>query len=438
MINLILGIGVTILLLVLISIGVPVYSSFAAAALVITVALGSDLSYMVGGSLWQLGSFSLLALPLFVMAGFLMENSGVTRRLILWVKAITGSIKGSLGAVTVISTALFGAISGSNASAVATIGTIMIPQLEKEGYSRRYATALVACSAPIATLIPPSIAMILFSVTAGLPVIACFLSTVVPGILITSGYVLYNYLKVRKNPKIKVSEKTDTKTFLREVSKRSLDGLPALMMPVLVLGGIYSGLFTPTEAAAVAIAYTMLVGFFMYRKLTLRLFYSSLVRAGTVTASIMLMLFCIFCMGRGLMLGGYPELISDFVINASGGNKFMVILILNITLLLMGMFMDDCSGNVLAAILLLPLATKAGIHPIQFAAIAGTNLGLGNVTPPCAPLLLMAGGISGISLKEYFLHGMKLSLTVHLPVVFLTSYIPQISLFLPRLLLDNM
>lgn len=432
----ILGIVALLVILLLISIGVPVYSTFGAAALIITIVLGSDISYMVGGALWQLGSFALLALPLFVLAGYLMENSGVTKRLIDWVLALTGTIKGSLGAVAVVTTAIFGAISGSNTSAVATIGTIMIPQLEREGYCRKYATALVACSAPIATLIPPSIAMILFSVTAGLPVMACFLSTIIPGILITSGYIIYNYLMVRNDSNIKVAEKKKAKERISEIKTSTVNGLPGLFMPLIVLGGIYSGMFSPTEAASIAVFYTIFIGFFVYRGMTGKLFFNSLLKAGYVTGSVMIMLFAIFCLGRGLMLGGFPELISEFVLGASGGNVYIVLLVLNITLLVMGMFMDDCSGNVLAAILLLPLAKDAGIDPIHFAAIVGVNLGLGNITPPCAPLLLMAGGIADLTLKDYFLQGMKLSLIVYVPVVILTSYIPTLATFLPRLLLN--
>lgn len=424
-----------VFLVILISIGVPIYASFGAVALVYGFVAGVDLSYLVGGSLWSLGSFAMLALPLFILAGYVMERSGVTTSLIRWVNSLVGGMKGSLGAVSVISTALFGAISGSNASAVATIGTILIPQLQKAGYDVRYATALIACSAPIATLIPPSIAMILFSITAGLPVTVCFLSTIGPGILLTIGYVIFNYIAVRKDPNVKVQGKEPFDIRIREIGAASAKGMPGLLMPLLVLGGIYSGKFSPTEAAAMAVAYVIFIGLFVYRKLTWKGFVSASIAAGRSTGIIMVMMFFILALGRELILGGFPELLATFIIDASRGNPLLVLLMLNVALLVIGMFLDDCSGSILAAILLLPLAVKAGIHPIHFAAIAGVNLGMGNVTPPCAPLLLMAGAISNIPLKDYFWWGIKMQLSVHLPVVLLVTYIPALALFLPKLIL---
>jgi len=423
------------MLVVLIAIGVPIYAAFGAVALFYGVSAGVDLSYLIGGSTWNLGSFAMLALPLFILAGYTMEKSGVTSSLIRWVNSLVGSMKGSLGAVSVISTALFGAISGSNASAVATVGTILIPQLTKAGYDVRYATALIACAAPIATLIPPSIAMILFSITAGLPVTVCFLSTIGPGIIITLGYTLFNYFAVRNNPNVKVMDKEPFKIRIKEIGIASLKGGPGLFMPLLVLGGIYSGKFSPTEAAAIAVVYVILIGLFVYRKLTWKGFFDASIGAGRSTGIIMVMMFFILALGRELILGGFPEFMANFVTDLAGGNIILVLLMLNLALLVIGMFLDDCSGSILAAILLLPLATKAGIHPIHFAAIAGVNLGMGNVTPPCAPLLLMAGAISNTPLKDYFWWGIKMQMTVHLPTVLLVTYIPELALFLPRLIM---
>lgn len=435
MVTFLLSIACAILLVALIATGVPIYASFGLLALVYGLVMGVDLSYVVGSSLWSIGSFALLALPVFVLAGYLMEQSGVTRSLVRWVNSLVGTIKGSLGAVTVITTALFGAISGSNASAVATIGSIMLPQLKKDGYDPRYATALVACSAPIATLVPPSIAMILFSVTAGLPVAACFLSTVIPGIMITVGYVFFNYVVVKNQPDIKVAKPQDFRTRAKEITTSTGKGLPGLFMPILVLGGIYSGTFSPTEAAAMAVVYVIIVGVFIYRGLSWKGFCQATITSGKTIGIILIMLFFILSLSRELILGGFPEYLAGLVLGVSGGNKIIVLLVLNLALLIIGMFLDDTCGSILAAIMLLPLATQAGIHPIHFAAIAGVNLGLGNVTPPCAPLLLMAGAISNLPLKDYFWWGIKMQMTVHFPIVLLVTYIPELALFLPRILL---
>nr|WP_315983527.1 TRAP transporter large permease subunit [Aliamphritea spongicola] len=249
-----------LLIVALLLIGMPVAYVFGVGAISFVLLTGKSMSYLVPHAFWQLGSFALLSLPLFIIAGALMGASGISDRLVRFVNAFVGPIRGGLGAVTIATCALFGAIAGSGASAIAAIGSIMIPKMTEQGYPRGYATALVGCSSVLALLIPPSVPMIIFALTGGLSVAAAFLSTIIPGIVIGLIYCLINYVYLkRKN--IKVEKKVSFPERTKVITLASKEASWAILMPVIMLGGIYGGIFTPTEAAAVALVYTLPVGF---------------------------------------------------------------------------------------------------------------------------------------------------------------------------------
>ncbi len=425
---------VLVLVVILILAEVPVGYAFGVGGLLFAVLTGRDISYLLPGSFWQVGGFALLALPLFIIAGTLMGASGISERLIDFINAFVGRFKGGLGAVTVISCALFGAISGSGAAAIAAIGSIMIPKMEAEGYPRGHATALVGCSSVLSLLIPPSIPMIVFSLTAGLSVAACFLATVFGGVLIMTIYCVLNFLFLRNVDTVTVAPKIGAAAQIRQIGRSTKRAFFALLMPLIMLGGIYSGMFTPTEAAAVALVYTLPVGFFIYRGLTFRTTAQALVQGGLNTGAIITILFFLLIMSRAMVLEQVPATLASFLISLSD-NKFVLLLMINVLLLLIGMLVDDISGSILAAIILMPVIAKMGIHPIHFAAIVGVNLGLGNITPPCAPLLYMAGAIGNLPLNRYIGPTMKFILLGHLPAVFVVTFLPALSLYLPRLVL---
>ena len=425
---------ILVLVVVLLLAEVPVGFSFGIGGLLFVLISGRDVSYLLPHAFWLAGGFALLALPLFIMAGALMGASGISDRLIQFVNALVGRLRGGLGAVTVITCALFCAISGSGASAIAAIGSIMIPKMVDAGYPRGHATALVGCSSVLALLIPPSIPMIIFALTAGLFVAACFLSTIIPGVLITIAYCVLNYVFLRKVPTLVVAPKIDFSAKARVVAVSTGRAFFALLLPVIILGGIYSGMFTPTEAAAVAFVYTLPVGFLIYRGLSFNTLAETLVRGVISTGAIMMVLFFLFIMSRAMVLEQVPGALADFLLGISE-NKFVVLAMINILLLLIGMLVDDVSGGILAAIILMPVVNEIGVHPIHFAAIVGTNLGLGNITPPCAPLLYMAGAVGDLPLNKYIGPTMKFILFGHLPMVFIVTYLPDLALFLPRLLM---
>jgi len=425
-----------ILLVVLLMLAeVPIAFSFGIGGLLFAVLTGRDVTYLLPGAFWQVGGFALLALPLFIMAGTLMGASGISDRLVTFVNTFIGRMRGGLGAVTIISCALFGAISGSGGAAIAAIGSIMIPKMVEQGYARGYATALVGCSSVLALLIPPSIPMIVFALTSGLSVAACFLSTISAGLIIAFIYCVMNYLYARRTPSLQVVIKGGPlRDRLRLMVVSTGRAFFALLMPIIMLGGIYSGIFTPTEAAAVAFVYVLPVGFLIYRGLTLGTTSRALVQGATYTGAIVLVLFFLLIMSRALVLEQVPNALAGFLVNLSD-NQYVILAVINVLLLLIGMLVDDISGSILAAIILTPVAAQIGLHPIHFAAIVGTNLGLGNVTPPCAPLLYMAGAFGNVSLDKYIGPALKFMLLGHLPVVMLVTYAPSLSLFWPRLIM---
>ncbi|MGF1750097.1 MULTISPECIES: TRAP transporter large permease [Vibrio] len=423
-----------LIIVVLLLIGTPVAFSFGVGALLFSWFTGSDLSFLLPHGYNTTASFALLALPLFILAGSIMAEGGISERILDFVSAIVGRVKGGLGAVTVLTCALFGAISGSSSAAIAAIGQIMIPRMIREGYPEGYATALVASSSVLALLIPPSIPMIIFSITGGLSVGAAFLSTIIPGIFLTIWYCILNFIILRKNDHIIVQPKTTLSTSIKEVMRSGYNASFALLMPILILGVIYSGMATPTEAAAISVVYAAVVSVFIYRGMSFKQLGDVALRASIVTGSIIAVLFFLFVMSRAMIMQKIPSELAEAMLGLSD-NKYVILFLINILLLLIGMIVDDISGSILAAVIFLPVTQALGIHPIHFAAIVGVNLGLGNVSPPCAPMLYMAGGISKLRLDQYFKPTIILLAFGHLPVVFIVTFFPQISLYLPKLLM---
>ena len=417
----------------LLLIEVPVGFAFGAGALGYGLMSGTNISFHAGYGYSQVSAFSLLAIPLFILSGTLMGASGISERLLNFVNSFVGRTKGGLGAVTVITCALFGAISGSASAAIAAIGKIMVPRMIKEGYPPGHATALVAVSSVLALMIPPSIPMIVFAIAIRESVAKCFLATMGPGVLLALIYCGLNFFFLRKNTTITTAPKLPLRETLAEAAGTGKKASLAIIMPVIVLGGIYSGIATPTEAGAVALVYTLIVGIAIYRSLPMQMLFNSTVEAARLTGAILMVLFFLFVMSRGMVLAKVPTQFADLLLTISD-NKIVILLLINLLLMIWGMIIDDVSGGVLAAIILLPVTQKIGLDPIHFAALVGTTLGLGNISPPCAPLLYMAGGVTRQPLSVYVGPTMKFLLLGHLPMVLIVTFVPPVALFLPGLL----
>ena len=421
-----------LLLVTLMILGVPVALTFVAAAVFLVVFgdYGST-TFLITSGFSKVASVVLLAIPLYILAGAIMTQGGIALRLLEFADAFFGRFRSGLGFVVVVTTAVFGAISGMASSAVAAIGSITIPRMVEQGYDRGYATALVSCSAVLALLIPPSASMILFGWVTSTSIAACFLAPVIPALLLISLFGFWNVVLTKKM-NIKVAPKVDFKQSVDNVFVKTKRAGFGLAMPLIILGFIYGGITTPTEAAAVAVVYSLPIAFWVYKDLTIRSFYDAVWKAAQITSVLMLVIFCANMLARVLTMEDVPQQILGAMLAVSE-NPIVLLLIVNVFLLLVGMFMEDVSGILLAAPLLLPVVNEAGVHPVHFAAIVGTNLGMGLITPPTAPILYFRTLIGNTTLAAVLKPTLVFVFLAYFPVVLVTTFVPELSLWLPRL-----
>ncbi len=425
-----------VILIGLLVLGVPVPFCFMAAVFSTFLMGNYSTMFIISTGFKQVNSMAVLAILFFILMGGLMGTGGIASRLVAISDSILGRKKHGLGTVTIISCAIFGAISGTCSAAVASIGSIMIPRMMERGYPRGQATALVACPSVLGQLIPPSVPMVLYAWVTWQSVGACFLSTVVPGLIMVCLYCCMNAFMIRNEP-IAVLPDVPTKQKIQDFGKATFNGFWALLMPVIVLGGIYGGIFTPTEAAGVAVIYCLPVGFFIYKSMNLRQFGDALISTVTTTGVVIVMVFFVMVLSRMYVMENVPQRLIA-TLTGFTSNKLTILLMINLFLLILGMLVDDFSGTLLAAPLLFPLITEIGIHPIHFAAILGTNLGLGNKTPPTAPILYLAGRVGKCRFEQLVKPAVTFMTTCSVPVVLLTTYCPIVSLWLPHLLMPKL
>jgi len=423
------------LVVVIMLLGVPVGFAFGLGGFLILFLTGMDPRFAIPAAFRNLESYTLLALPLFIMAGGLMRDADISRRLIAFTLSFLGRIRGGLGVVCVVSCTIFGAISGSASAAIAAIGSVLIPEMVKQGYPGGYSTGLVAASSMLALLIPPSIPMIVFAMTAQISILAAFLSTLIPGILMMAVYCVINLIMSKKMGNLEVAPRKALWETFSGIAHSTRHAGFALFMPILVLGGIYGGVFTPTEAAAISGFYAVLVGFVLYRTMTFKNMCLNIKSSMITSGAVMILLFFILMVSRILVAYEVPQYLTSFIFKLTT-NKLLVLLMINVILLFMGMLVDDVSGNILSAAILLPIAKSVGIDPVHFAAISVTNLSLGNITPPCAPMLYLAGLIGGnLPLNEYVKPASYFMIFGALPVILAVTYVPEFALVLVNLFL---
>lgn len=419
------------ILMILLSVGVPIAFCFSGALLFMSIIGEVSMKGMMLWGLQQILSPALLCIPLFIFAGALMSDSGIAKRLLEFVDIFVGRVRGGLGYVATISSAIIGAISGSAFTGVAATGNILIPEMEKRGYPRPFATALVTVSSILGVLIPPSTPMILFGWVTGTSVLACFLSTVGPGLLTVSIFCAINRYMVRKFPLVMLPPISKQEK-RREILTKGWSALPALLMPVIILGGIYGGAMTPTEAAAAAVIYSIPVGFFLYRGLSVNSFYNVSKNAAVSTGTIMVMIMCSMMLSQTYVVLRVPQHIVEVVFGLTQ-NKFVILLMINLILLFVGMIVNDATGIILVAPLLLPLTQAIGMNPIHYAAMFVTNMAIGSVTPPYASLLYLGMRIGKVEFME-ILPPVGILIMGYVPVMLATTYWPELSLWLPRML----
>ncbi|WP_374697893.1 TRAP transporter large permease [Alcaligenes nematophilus] len=421
-----------LLLLFLLGVGVPVAWSFAGTLLMLTLVYDVNLNTLMLQGFRSLNSLVLLALPLFIMAGYLMQAGGIAHRLVGFAEMLVKNRRGGMGASMVLASGVFGAISGTASAAVASIGTILVDPMEQRGYPRQYSAALLGISSLLGILIPPSITMILFAVVTQQSVVACFAATIGPGLLLMFGLILFNYVVAGRWFKESPAQPADEAKG-RSSLKTLFYAIPALCIPALILGGIYGGIFTPTEAAAVAVVLVIGIGCFVYRELTMRKLCDSFVRTAETTGTVILILLFSFLIGRILVAQGVPQDLTTFVTGLVD-SPIGILLMVNVFLILVGMIIDDVSLTVVVAPLLLPLVGVADVNPIQFAAIVACAVIVGSNSPPMAPVLYMSCRISKVTVHRSFGPAIAMIVFVAIPIQLITTFVPAVSLAFPRML----
>ncbi len=423
-----------VLLFLTLLIGVPVPFAFLVSTTYLLFEGGYSPSFLLPYGFSKMSTIVLLAIPLFIMAGGIMERGNIGDKLVDLVDLFVGRVKGGLGVVAVVSCAVFGSITGSACATLSCIGSIMFPRLEKAGYPRGHSAALLANASVLGMLIPPSAIMILYAWVGNQSVLASFLASVVPGIILTILLSLINMFLLRNNNNLVLVAPMTTSEKMSLFKVRGKRALPALVMPMLVLGGIYGGIMTPTEAAAVAVIYSIPVGFWIYRGLTWKKFMEVLVESGTTTGVIMVMLYAVMILSRLFIMEDLPGEILNLLYSVTT-NRYAILLMLNVFMIIMGMLMDDVSAVLLSTPMLLPIVIQLGFSPVHFAAIVGVNLGMGNITPPAAPLLYLGGRVGNAPINEMLVPTMWMLLFAWLPTLVLTTYVPALATTLPNLVL---
>lgn len=422
------SLGVLVLFLTL---GVPLAYCFGGALMVMYFVGGVTMKGSMLLAFSQLANPVLLCIPLFVFAGSLMSESGIAASLLRLVNFFVGRVRGGLGIVATVCCAIIGAISGSGLTGVAATGPLLIPEMAAKGYPRGYATALIANSSVLGLLIPPSVTMIIYGWVTDTSILACFLSTLGPGLAITVLFCVVNVVLSRKFPLV-LDPPISPAERVREGGKRFMVALPALIMPVIILGGIYGGIMTPTEAAAVAVLYSVPIGFFIYKGLTVATFMSAARSSATAVGTIMIMIVFSFMLSQMFVMEQVPQQLVEAIF-AVTQNKVILLILINILLFIVGMVVNDVTAIILIAPLLLPLMKAIGVDPIQFAAIMGVNTAMGGVTPPYASILYLGIRIGKVQFVDVVRPAMILLLFGYVPIVFLTSFWPDLSLFFPRM-----
>ena len=417
-------------LLVLLFLTVPIFASLAISSLAVffTYFPGQNMETMLAQTMVKSAdSITLLAIPFFMLVGTLMTKGGLAKKLVDIAKAFTGDSAGGLGTAALVASMLFAAISGSGPATAAAIGGIMIPAMVAQGYKSEYACTLLAAGSTIGPVIPPSIPMIMFAVTMGVSTTTLFMAGIIPGIMMGVGLIIYNKIvSKRNNYRGEVVAPT-----MRDKLLVLKDGVWALLMPVIVLGGIYSGIFTPTESAVVGVVYSLVVSKFIYKTMNWQNLKEALVDAGITSATIMILFGGATTFGRILTLGDIPNAISNGILSFTT-NKVLILIIINLILLVVGMFIDTNSGVILFSPIIVPIMEQLGYHEVFIGLMIVVNLCIGMVTPPMGPNLFITLKIGNSPLEKAFPSTVAVVCILYAVLAVMILF-PETVLILPRL-----
>ena len=420
-----------IVFIVMLMLNAPVAVAIGVSAMAMIATLGSvPTAFLVGERMTNgINSFPLLAIPFFVLSGILMGEGGMARRLMDFAAVLVGRLPGGLAYVNTVSCMLFGAVSGSAAAAVSSIGGAMIPQMEKKGYSREFAVALTATSATTGLLIPPSNIMIVYAVVAsGVSVAGLFLAGVIPGILVGLLLMVASYILMRRPANRAAFEQTVTD--LPGFWPAFIGAFPSMLLIILVMGGILGGIFSPTEASAISVAYAYVFGGLIYREVRVSDIPGILLKAAKTTSVVMLLIGASQSMSWVLTYQDIPQMVSAALLEFSD-NPIMVLLLINVLLLVVGTFMDMTPAVLIFTPIFLPAVIKLGVDPVHFGIIMIANLCIGLCTPPVGTCLFVGCSVGKTTIARVVPSAIPFFIAMAVSLMLIT-YVPALSLWLPR------
>lgn len=388
---------------------------------------GIEAQIITQSMLRGIDNFPLLAIPFFMLAGEIMNVGGISSRIVYFARALVGHITGGLGFVTVLASMVFAGISGSAVADTSAIGSILLPIMKEDGYDVPKSTALVASAGCIGPIIPPSIPMILFGVTGGVSIVKLFLGGIVPGLLIGVGLMIGWYFHAKKK-----GYKSHRKSTPKEVAVSARKAIWALVLPVIILGGIVTGIATPTEAAVIAVVYAFIIAKFVYKELKMHHMTEILVMSAKSTAVVMLVCGSAMAAGYLITTAQIPVLLSNTLLAIAGNNVLLVMLLINILLLLVGCVMDLTPAILILVPILLPIAESFGLDPVYFGVVVCVNLCIGLITPPVGSVLYVGCGLSKIKIFD-LTRPILPFIAIMVVVLMIITYIPATILWIPSL-----
>lgn len=423
-IGLVLLIGVVVMLVM----GVPISISIGAASTIAMLLILPFENAMTTSSqkiFSGVNSFSLLAIPFFILAGNIMNNGGIAIKLVNCAKVLSGRMPGALAQTNVVANMLFGAISGSGVAAAAAIGGTLGPLEEKEGYSKEYIAAVNIASAPTGMLIPPSNTVIVYSTVAGsVSVSALFMAGYIPGIIWGLGVMLIAGIMAAKR-----GYRANEKLTLSVAIKTIIEAIPSLLLIIIVIGGILKGVFTATEGSAIAVVYSLILSF-IYRSLKVKQLHKILLDSAKMTAIVIFMIGVSSIMSWLLSFTHIPAIISSGLIGLTD-NKIVILLLMNVILLIVGTFMDPTPAVLIFTPIFLPICTSFGMHPVHFGIMMVFNLCIGTITPPVGPILFTGCKVANVKIEEVFKTLIPYFI-ITIILLLLVTYVPELSMTIPE------
>ena len=416
--------GMFVILLLLLVINVPIAVGLAVTT-IIAMILKSGTSFLVDSALIMYSgakNFPLIAIPLFILAGAIMNTSGISRRLIAFASALVGFVKGGLSMINIAASMFFAEISGSAVADVAALGSILIPAMKKKGYPAAFAAAVTSSSASLAVIIPPSIPMILYAVMAQTSVVQLFVAGIIPGIIGGFGMMLVSYIYARRK-NFPIEELFN----LANVRRTAKDAALAFVLPIIILGGIFGGFVTATEGAGLAVVAALVIGA-IYRETSFKQFFEATIEGGSQTAVVMLLVAASVLIGEFLTIEQIPQIVATSITDFTS-NKYAILAILNVFLLMIGLFLHSAAAIILVVPIVMPLVIAAGIDPVHFGIIVTLNLAIGQQTPPVASVLITACSIAKADIWEVSKVNIVF-IAVLFAVLMLVTYVPAVPMSL--------